>query len=92
MKKKKTSLCFAKTTKQNHLKKKKKATSLQKTENLSPLRKTFQSCGKSNTFFFEKKKTSFAKIQTSSIKKKNLLKKKNPSPGEKKRKNGPIEK
>ena len=67
---------FCKNNKTKPFEKKKKATSLQKTENLSPLRKTFQSCGKSNTFFFEKKKTSFAKIQTSSIKKKNFSKKK----------------
>ena len=69
-------MCFAKTTKQNHLKKKKKATSLQKTENLSPLRKTFQSCGKSNTFFFEKKKHPLQKFKPLRLKKKTFLKKK----------------
>ena len=81
-------MCFAKTTKQNHLKKKKKATSLQKTENLSPLRKTFQSCGKSNTFFFEKKKKHpLQKFKPLRFKKKKTFqKKKNPSPGEKKKK------
>ena len=76
------------------IKKKKKATSLQKTENLSPLRKTFQSFGKSNTLFFGKKKTSFSKIQTSSIKKKKTLQKKRTQAPVKKKKEkmDPIEK
>ena len=83
-------MCFAKTTKTKPFEKKKKATSLQKTENLSPLRKTFQSCGKSNTFFFEKKKHPLQKFKPLRFKKKTFQKKKTQAPVKKKRrKNGP---